>query len=336
MIKHVTQSGALIASLLALASAAKAEIKINENFSVSGYIVGLADFTDLDKADRSSTLDLQATKLTAIANFSPVTGVLSYYAGSDNKPVVLDAYATYDLGGGASVTGGKFLSWLGYEAFDPINMATITYAWNTLPGGLGVVGIPAYHSGVKIESTSDTFSGGFAILDSNNYATPYHKGDGDLDNGVGLEAYFKLKSGPTTVFLGLEYDTDDKNNKIGSDDTDLYSADLWVEHAAGAVTLAGELSYTKSESGPGDTDTYFWMAFAKFAASDTVAYVGRVSGAKVDDPSPKNARYTKFSFCPVFTVTKNLEICGEASYVKFDDTGYDDGLYFGLQGRFKF
>jgi hypothetical protein len=160
-------------------SPARAEIKLNENFSVSGYVVGSATYADLNGNDdfevgdtSSSTMDMDAMKLSGTAKFAPGSGTLSLWSGADDKAVFLDAYFTYDMGGGTTVTAGKFLSWLGYEAFDPVNMSTYTYGWQSLPGALSIRGIPAYHTGVKIENSTDSGAFGVAVLDSNNYVTP--------------------------------------------------------------------------------------------------------------------------------------------------------------------
>ena len=351
MIKRVTQLGGLSASLLALAATASADIKVNENISVSGYVVGLVDYSDVDGSDSASTLDLQATKFVTKANFAPVSGMLSYYAGADNDPLVLDAFFTYDLGNGASITGGKFLSWLGYEAFDPVNMMTITYAWQS--GAYGMFGIPAYHSGVKFETTSDTFNAGFAVLDSNRYDTGL-KGDGRLDDGFGLEAYGTIKSGSLTIFGGIAYDNYDDDVGMVNSKLDSYSADVWAQYVAGAVTFAGEFCWYTQESETmtiglpssrvaDDYDSYFWGLWAKFAASEKTAYVGRVAGGAEDysGAAALDRQYLKFTFSPIFTITGNLEVVGEVSHTMFDkfgtgSTAVDNATYFGVQGRFKF
>ncbi|MGC4072246.1 MAG: outer membrane beta-barrel protein [Nibricoccus sp.] len=330
MTKHVIPLGGITAAAVILASSASAEIKVNDNFAVAGYIVGSATLTDLDKATTNSTMDVDAMKLVSTAKFEKVSGTLSLFSGSSDDPVFLDAYATYDAGNGVTITGGKFLSWLGYEAFDPINMTQITYAWNTVPGGMSVIGIPAYHSGLKVETTSEGYSAGFAVLDSNNYLTPYYKGDGHLDHGAGFEAYAKFTSGKFTTFLGAAYDKDDWA------DLATYSGNLWIQYVDGANTFAVEGSYANLEPKIGDTTaSYFWQLFARHAFSDKFALSGRVAGG-VAESKPTDDEYLKLTVAPAWTITPNLEIVGEISYTTFDGTGYDDGLFGGLQARFKF
>src|SRR5262245_30639917 len=112
---------------LAASLTAFADIKVNDSFSVSGYAAGSYRTTDPDPGPATDKFDLDAVKTLFSTNFKPVTGVVSLYY-QPNAPhdiTVLDAYATVDVGGGSTFTAGKFLSYLGYEAFDLVNMSQI-------------------------------------------------------------------------------------------------------------------------------------------------------------------------------------------------------------------
>lgn len=302
-------------------SPAWAEIAVNENFAVSGYLVGSARYFETDDFD-SSSMDMDAMKLAATAKFAPVTGTLSLYAGADAEPVFLDTYVTYDAGGGTTVTGGKFLSWLGYEAFDPINMLQITYA-NDFPAA-----IPAYHAGVKVENSGPSHSVGFAVLDS-VYGPTYYMGDGDIDDGAGFEAYYTYKSSALTSFFALAYDMDDDS------DTDTLTADWWIQYVTGATTLAAEFCYTEADTSGPNFDGYFWLLLARQAVSDTVSVTGRISGGTTEGGG-SDPEFLKFTVAPSVAVTPNLEVMTEASYTSYDNTEADDALFLGVQGRFKF
>src|SRR6185369_9628725 len=122
---------------------ASADVKVNEMLTVSGYAVGSYEYFSPDPgADTDSlfngskdTPSADALKTIFTMEFKPVTGVISlFYIPSiptgvmKNELTVLDAYVTYDAGGGTTITAGKFLSYMGYEAFDPVNMNQITYS----------------------------------------------------------------------------------------------------------------------------------------------------------------------------------------------------------------
>ena len=114
MTKQAIKLAASAALLLRLAAPASAEVKINDNFSVSGYIEGSYQYTDSSPGGSGDKFNLDSSQLLFTASFKPVTGVVSlfYVPNAPSETTVLDAYATYDAGNGISVTGGKFLSYL--------------------------------------------------------------------------------------------------------------------------------------------------------------------------------------------------------------------------------
>src|SRR5438309_2082619 len=124
MTKRVTQlSGLAAASLLTFAGSAFAEVKLNDNFSVAGYIEGSYQYSDPKPGASTDKFDIDTSLLLVKADFSPVKATMSFYynPNATNQLIVLDAYGTYDAGNGVSVTGGKFLSYLGYDSFFTIN-----------------------------------------------------------------------------------------------------------------------------------------------------------------------------------------------------------------------
>ncbi|MFT3830350.1 MAG: hypothetical protein QM691_11675 [Opitutaceae bacterium] len=307
-----------------------AEVALNEQFAISGYVVGSASYSKIQSVDSDSNADLDATKLTAVAKFAPLTVTTSLFAfgtgsgdGFNNSPVFLDAYGTYDLGNGSSVTAGKYLSWLGYEAFDIPNMLQITYANPT------AAFIPAYHTGVKFENSTDAYAIGVGISDS-LYGPAYYKGDGDLDNGVGLEAYFTYKAiKDFTLFAGLGYDTGD------TADNKHFVADLWAQYVYGQFTFAGEVCYGSTDyKDAGNEDGFFVLGLVKYQVDEKWAATFRLSagqGEAGDD-------FVRGTFAPTYAVTKNLDLVAEYSYTDYDKNvvGADYGHYLGLQARFKF
>jgi hypothetical protein len=341
MTKRLPQIAGAAALALVSAASAFADIKLNDNFSVGGYVVGSANYVETKPKTgnkvSTSKLDGDAYKFWTNVSFAPVTGTLSFYAGSDGAPVVLDAYATYDIGGGSKVSFGKFLSWLGYEAFDPINMTQITYAWQT-PQGAGVANIPAYHSGVKFETGNDSFSTGIAVVDSiDGTAGPapgYSKGDGDLKNGAGVEAFFTYKGVKNlTIFLGGYLE-----NNTGIDDKKT-SLDLWAQYVMGDATFAAEVSTRKDDyTTPTDTTSNFWLLEGQYAFNKAWSLTGRVSGinAKIQNVSTKPSS-TTVTVAPTLTLTANLSVVFEYSYTTYKNYGtWDTGSFIAAQGRFKF
>lgn len=321
-------AGAAAAALVS--HAALAEIALNEQFAVSGYVVGSASYTKADNFDSDSNADLDAMKLTAIAKFSPLTVTTSLFAfgtgsgdGFNNSPIFLDAYGTYDLGEGTTVTAGKYLSWLGYEAFDIPNMLQITYANPT------AAYIPAYHTGLKVEKSTEVFSVGLGVTDS-LYGPTYYKGDGDLNDGVGLEGYFTYKGlKDFTWFVGLGYDTGD------AADTKRFVFDTWAQYVYGKFTFAGEFCYGSTDyKDSGKEDGYFVLGLVKYQIDDKWSATFRLSGGEGE----LGDGFIRATFAPTYAVTKNLDIVAEYSYTSLNEaiTGSGSSNYAGLQARFKF
>ena len=367
MTKRLKQMAGVAALSVAASSLAFADIKLNDNFSVGGYAVGEANYNESKPVvgDNSSTskLDGDAYKLWSSVTFAPVTGTISIYAGQSGEPVILDAYATYDMGGGTKVSVGKFLSWLGYEAYDPINMTQLTYAWQT-PQGFGVANIPGYHSGVKIENGNDTYTVGAAVLDSvdpSPSAKYVSRGDGDLKNGPGFEAYYTYKGvKDLTLFVGGTYENNtNKTLSVATfdpttltytpavtGDVTTYSVDFWAQYVIGDTTLAGEYSYRlddyKSESITGFSahkiGSSFALAEVQQALNKQWSLTARVSwiGTHDDASGVSNPSATTFTLAPTFTLNDHLSFVAEYSYTKYHDYSLDSGNFIALQARFKF
>jgi hypothetical protein len=316
-------------ALLALAATAAADVKLNENFSVSGYISGSASYTEWDAGAAGTTddsfMDVDAVKLTSIATFEKTTGTVSLHTFTSHDPVVLDAFASYKLDSGTTLTVGKFLSYLGYEAFDYPNMLQISYA-NDFSGF-----IPAYHSGIRFDTSAGNVSGGVAVLDS-VYGPTYYKGDGDLDNGAGFEGYVKFTQGDSSLFAAIAYD-----DGVGGSNDNRITLDLWGQTKVGSTTLAAEYCYSKLDAAT-DADGYFWLLLAMAPLNDKWTLTGRLSGGENEAVAVTTSTPTFFkaTISPAVTLTPNLGFLFEYSYTKYDDYSVDSASFLGAQVIFKF
>lgn len=319
MTKRVTQFGGLAASMLALAATASADVKLNDNFSVAGYAAG--SYRYWDKADVDK-FDIDAAKLSALMTFSPVTGVASiYYRPGTDDTTLLDVYATYDMGNGSSITGGKFLSWLGFEAFDIPNMYQISYANGDFLGP-----IPGYHSGVKYNYTSKEWSAGVALLDA-VYGSTAFKADGELRNNQGYEAYVQYTGVEGfTLWGGVAYQTDGNDKTV---DPEVLTLDLWASYQINKQLLAAAEFVTIDSY---RADGYNWLLFLNYSVDDKISTAFRVSGEHVD----KGPEFVKFTVAPAYKLTENLLIRGEVSFYDYKDYSLNNDTFFGVQGVFKF
>lgn len=339
MTKHVTKVAGWTASLLALAATASADIKINDNLTISGYAVGAYEYqkpsggpsTDSLFDGSKDTPSADAVKTIFTANFKPVTGVISLFyipniptGVMKNELTMLDAYVSYDAGGGVTLTGGKFLSWLGYEAFDPVNMNQITYS----PVTVGTLSsIPAYHTGFKAEYTEKDFSLGWAVVDSVYSNRGIDKGDGELKRNAGFEAYFKYSAVPNlTLWAGAAYDT-----KGTFQAHNVMTLDFWGEYSLDSkTTVAAEfLSKDGGDFSKGTT----WLAYLNYALTDKIKCVFRVGGENLSGKTV-GSDFMQYTFGPSFKVSDNLTVRAEYSYYDYDMGGSKS--FYGVQGVFRF
>ena len=302
-----------------------ADVKVNDSLTVSGYAAGSYRTMDPDPGPATDKFDLDAVKTLFQTNFKPVTGVISLYyqPGAPSDVTVLDAYATVDVGGGSTITAGKFLSYLGYEAFDIVNMTQISYANGDFLGP-----IPGYHSGVKWDYSDKETGFGLALVDSVYSGPNYLKGDGELKHNAGFEGYFVYKGIPdVTIWTGFAYDT--KGNVIHKND-EILTLNIWASYALTKDSSLG-LEYVTKDGGLGDKG-YNWLAFYghNFDAKFSGAF--RLSGEKLKN----GPGFTKFTVSPAYKVNDNFMVRAELSYYDYTKYTADSAIFFGIQSVFKF
>lgn len=332
-----------LAAALSLAASltAFADIKVNDNLTISGYAAGSYEYIKPDPGSATDSLfngakdtpSADALKTIFTMTFKPVTAVISLYyipnipAGlMKNELTVLDAYATYDVGGGASVTAGKFLSYLGYESFDTVNMNQITYS----PVTAGtLLAIPTYHSGVKFDYADKVVGYGFAVVDSVYSPFGIDKGDGELTHNAGFEGYVTSKGlGDLTLWAGFAYDT-----KGGFQPHSVLSLDVWAEYKINkATTVAAE--YCNKDGGK-FSKGWTWLAYVNYACTDKLSLVGRVGGEKLEGKTA-GQDVTQYTVGPALKLTDNLTVRAEYSYYDYKDAGLSSKSLLGLQAVFKF
>ncbi len=301
-----------------------ADVKVNESLTVSGYAAGSYRITDPDPGSATDRFDMDAVKTMFTTNFKPVTGSISLFYQPGQDVTVLDAFVTMDVGNGSTITAGKFLSYLGYEAFDIVNMAQISYANGDFLGP-----IPGYHSGVKWDFSDKDVGFGLALVDSVYSGPNYLKGDGELRHNAGFEGYFVYKAIPdVTVWTGFAYDT--KGNVLHKDN-EIFTANIWLGYNLTKDSTLG-LEYVHKDGGLGDTG-YNWLAFYSYNFSSKVSSAFRLSGEKLKDGGPG---FTKFTVAPAYKVNDNFLVRAEVSYYDYKDYSADKALFFGIQTLFKF
>jgi len=309
----------IAASALALATGVKAQV------AIGGYAAASWTHTSGAAADR---LDIDSALLKFTGDSKPVSGVVSLYyvpvsaflsdSGIDSDIHVLDAYVNWDMGSGWSLTGGRFLSWLGYESFFSVNNPEITGANGFTPG---------YEEGLRLTYTEKDWNAGFGVVDSAYSATAF-KGDAEWKNTYALEAYFSYGGiKDLTVWLGLAYEPQPGAAKAKA------TIDLWAQYQVSKeLYVAGEFTVEDNVAGA-TADSETWLILANYAFDDKVSVAARVSGdtnngAVVDD--------VKWTLAPTYTVSKNFSVRAEISYLVNSGKAAADATSVGVQGIFRF
>jgi hypothetical protein len=323
----------------------RADIKVNDNITFSGYAAGAymnykaSGFEAVDGIfDASKPIpgggDSNDVLTKFTLNYKPVTAVISlnYFPNlATNELTVLDAYATYDAGGGLTVTGGKFLSYLGYESFYPSLMDQITYANGDFVGA-----IPGYHTGLKIDYADKTQGFGAALVDS--VYSPYGgtKGDGELKKNVGTEVYYTYTGVENLVlWAGLAYD-----GKGGFQPHNITTFDVWASYQV-MKPLRVAAEFVVKDGGTLNRGTS-WLVFANYSVTDKFSTTFRVGGDnfdKIDDGEGgtiTGPSFVKYTVSPSYAVTSNLILRAEYSHYEYSKYVAKTADFFGVQGVFKF
>jgi hypothetical protein len=338
-----TKLALVAASTLAFAAISRADTPAPA-VSIGGY--GAASWQHTNGAP-DDHLGIDSALLSATGTYGAVTGMLSLYyvpgtaiisnnGNTDSDLHVLDINATWTMGSGWSVEGGRFLSWMGYESFFTINNPEISGA-NNVAGF-----IPGYEDGARIVYTQSDWNAGIAIVDSayNSFGTSPvtglpeangFAGDGELKANYGSEAYLNYTGvKDLNVWFGVSHDSADRltGTAKGITTFDAYAQyQLTKElYAAAEYTVEDNVSFV-------DTET--WIALADYTFSDTWSAAFRVSGDTYNGPDIDDLKYT---FAPTYTVNPHFSVRGEISYLVHNGATQSnaDSTFLGAQMIFKF
>ncbi len=325
--KHRLKFAGLGAAFATAATASlQAEVKINDHLSISGYAVAAGTITNPDSGSKDYTLadsgasNLDSAKVALTGTYEALSAKVSLFyvpqtGTSTGDAGILDAFATYTAGP-VSLTAGKYLSYLGFEAFDPVNMTQLTYAT--------ISGIPAYHTGAKIDYAGEAFSAGVSVTDSLFPGDGFFQGDGDFSDDLGYEAFISFTGIENlTIFTGIGYE----NTDLASD---AFVFDVWASYAlTDAVTVAAEYTYNRDVAQSA-------LVFLQYLFSDKWSAIARASVIDLDGGDTGSY----FTVAPTYTFNDHFSLRAEVSYADSAESGGSlgdaKGFFYGIQGVFRF
>ena len=304
------------------------QVELTDNVAISGFVDAAYISTD-DGTTKSETLDLQGAEVDFLFNLDTVSGEV--HLQTDGTTLELEqAFVTYDLGNGLTVTAGRYLSLLGFESDESVTRYTNSRAYDLTSL------IPLYNDGVKLETVTDQGWIAISILDE----VWTGSGSGTLDNGnigVEVQAGFTGQQGFTAVIGYGGQDRADNVPAIASGE--IYN--IWVSYETGALILAAEYNDFANSHNPSTGDYHTGdsiMVLARYAINEKSSITGRYTEEQVDPTATTGAQEAKkWSVAPHYSFTDNL--AGRIEYSRTDYTGVtgkDEVDFFAIEAMFTF
>ena len=297
-----------LASLLAISNVHAIEI------GPTGSGLELSGFVDLyfQSQNDIETTDISQVELNLDYESGPVSVSIDFdlYDSPTNGAVLEEAIITYDFGNGFSVTGGKMLSYLGFEAYDPTNMYQYSYAYDA-DGflGAGYEGAQdvydAYDDGVSLDFANDMFSVGiFASVEQ----------DGGYEYALAFTGIDNL----TVKAIMADWDAYEKTT-------------YWASYQMDKLLLAFEIA-EKDTTGATADDIDAWLVMGNYAITDSLGLTLRYSEQEVG----LSNEFEKFTVSPSYVFTDNLS--GLIEYSSYDSlvAANDPGDLFAVEIIFTF
>ncbi len=336
--KSRLQLASASAALFAAVSAVQAEVKINDNLGLEGYVIGAGVVTEGTAAKNGPEFGksggaYDSAYIALNGSYKDFTSKVSLYSvnfGNNNTgddTGILDAYVTYKAGD-LSLTGGKYLGWLGYESFHSPNNAFISFSQALYAS--------PFATGVKADYAGEGFSTGVSVRDSQvEPAFGFQEGDGSFSDDVGYEAYVMLTSiEKLTLFAGAGYQDVDQTGET------VVTYDVWASYAiTDSFSLAAEYALLE------DTNKGSWLLQGTYKVSEPLAVSARVTGSQGDGlfdddadvltPDVLRPDALGYGIASTYTISPNFAVKGEVTKTDFD-SNQPDTVTYALQGQFKF
>ena len=299
-----------LASLLAVFNANAVEIgPTGSGIEMSGFI-DLA-FTDQDTGGQSTAVgqvevnfDYSKGPVSASVDFD--FGGNSKYggAGADYDGNLEEAVITYDFGGGFSISAGKMLSYMGFEAFDPTNMYQYSYAYDS--GNNAVQSIyDAYDVGVSVDYATDDYSIG--IWSS-------------AENSAGYELALAYTGMENLTVKAIWSDFSDQAGGPAYE-----KSTFWASYQLGNLLIAAEVAEADIlDAGANDIEGALIMA--NYTFTDKVGLTLRYSTEEISafNSDVLINEYNKFTVSPSYVFTDSLSGLIEYSTYQDDVVGNTD------------
>ena len=256
---------------------------------------------DMSKGPVSFALDL---------DFTASQGTSGTYNGDDGNVTsgttggnLEEAVVTYAFNDNLSVSVGRMLSYLGFEAYDPTNMYQFSYAYDYATYSAGSAGqdiYDAYADGMSLDYAGDVYSIGIWT---------------DLAEQSSFEYAFAFTGVENLTVKAIFAD-------YGNNEDEIYT--LWASYQIGNLLLGIEFAEDDKVDPAAFTPSYLdddieaFMFMANYAITDSAAITLRYSEADYTDNGATVA-VDKFTISPSYTFTDDL--AGLVEFSSYDVVG---------------
>jgi hypothetical protein len=302
---------ALLAGLTFAGALTHAQIAIGENLTISGFVD--ASYADTDNGTDSTAIQVDEVEIDFAFSFDSVSAEVHIESKGSDGVALEQAFVSTDLGG-VTVSAGRMLNLLGFEADEPTGLLqyskAYTSGWN--PGS-------RYNDGIRGAFSQGDLSVGASVTD--DYGTDPTRGTNDAD-----ELAFDIAlaySGIENLSLSLGYADNSGDTAAG----DLEIVNVHASYSLGQLTIGGE--YNDFELGTGEeADGY--LLVANYAVNDDLSITVRHS--EVDSSTDLNDE-EKTTVAAGYSITDNLSTVVEFSS---GELGTADNDVFAVEGIFTF
>ncbi len=293
------------------AASAFAEIKINDNLSTSGFLDMSIYGKTPDKGPKVLNASFDQFELDFMYKFGffsaradinalpsanpPLPGAP---AGNTSAVYLEQGFITCDLGSGASLGMGRFLSTSGFEAAEPTGLNQ--YSVSKLLNGYAGPTYGYYQNGLNLSYSSKMFGLYGAVVSDLWDPQEFDLKTPGFEGQVSVMPMEGVTAKATYLYQVYDDPTPAKHDNQSE-------INVWAQYANGPITVAAEYSHlmdwkVKDESGDG------WLAMANYKFTDKIAGTLRYSGIKMKSPKDPD---TEITLSPSFAVSPNWLVLAE-------------------------
>ncbi len=305
---------AVLAGLTFAGALSHAQIAIGENLTISGFVDASYANTD-NGTDETSAINVDEVEIDFAFSFDSVSAEVHLQSKGSDGVELEQAFVSTDLGG-ITVSAGRMLNLLGFEADEPTGLLTHSNAYSDdyNPGS-------RYNDGFRGAFSQGDLSVAASITDGYSSVTGADNDAGELAFDIALSY-----SGIENLSVSLGYADNSGDTLAGVTTGDLELVNVHASYSLGQLTLAGE--YNDWNVAGAESDAY--LLLANYAVNDDLSLTVRHSEVDHDAAGSDEEQTT---IAVGYTVTDNLSTIIEYSS---GEVGTVDSDVFAVEGIFTF